>query len=955
MGNSPSQQIVEGAQGEPEEFDLNAISEGSGDDEMAPWKKKNLTKIYEQSGQANPASPATTSKPLRVGVSPQRKLQSTENAPQPLEDYDYPVLPVQDVEMTSPTQTVPNNYSTNMITVALPSPSLQVNGAKKIVGSKRKRDSSMVEVISSAKPKKRRGEKCSPPSSARPAQGETRQGATIAVKKLVGLEALERDAELALQQGSPSPPPSPRLPLTSDLRQAKAAASVVPEAEVAEDDAQVYEPPSKRSMATSVAKRTFPFVVKEAGESSRNLQDDADDSDDAFEDTYPDNSDGDSAIATPAPPPKNNPKHKRLTASRKSSSVVKQSPKTPVPVKPRSRRRVDLEASDDPEDTDQADDTGYTGRPSKRDKKRCDECGDVFTSHRVLKEHERETGHVIETPRIEITGRFSDDEIKKLEKFKSDFCRMHDIANHEFNNMMTDSTRRLPLQPWPYDIITKQDFLEQFYDVLPNRNKKSLARFRERNWQNATGLKDWTVEDDDQLTKLVRQLGGKWVEIGQAMTRTQDAVQQRWKKHLQYKDTKREGVWSPEETELLEKAIAAAKQKSGLAQDPSTDKRVAWTVISDALEGVRTPKQCSDHWCFLSEVRGLIPNRYRARMTKAGRKLRNPSYTPRGPSKKSAPISSTYVHDSESEVEGDSHANILSIEFEDAREDGDQGHQLESPELPPAPSRKTPKQIMTLSQAFANTQANTSALRRSQRHELEEPSDRPSPRLPSRARVHLPTIQAIPVHEDEEEIAETEEPVAIQEPSTFHSSNFNTSQNGDKAAQNASESESEEESKTDSEEDEEMISSARCRGLPSPELAASCDRSSHGAEPTKEEPVSNDDDLQPLPDIGLAEVKQDKKTAADADDTSSSGESGTDTDADDEDEDEDDASESGSDDDGNASEDSMEKDTRNDFMESIKQSARKAALVREKKIVKPVVESESESESDSDGESIAHG
>ena len=87
-----------------------------------------------------------------------------------------------------------------------------------------------------------------------------------------------------------------------------------------------------------------------------------------------------------------------------------------------------------------------------------------------------------------------------------------------------------------------------------------------------------------------------------------------------------------------------------------------------------------------------------------------------------------------------------------------------------------------------------------------------------------------------------------------------------------------------------------------------------------------------------------EKVPPDEDQTSSSGDS---DDASDEEE-----TASVSDDDG--SEDSMEKEARNDFMESIKQTAKKAALAKQKGNAVLKVE-ESDSDSDSDAESIAHG
>ena len=906
MGNSPSQQTAEGAQGEPEEFDLNAISDGSGDNRMAP-KKKTSPKAASKSKARKPRNSATTLKPSSVSASP-------------LGDHGHPSAPAKDMETKGPYET--SDDDPKVITV---SPVPRASLTKMAGGIKRKRESSFVAETPIEKPRKRQKGRSSSTSMESAERNPSKESLTPnkRVLRQSGLRALERDAGLASPEMTKQPQPSPRLPLVPDVLQENENVSDGSDVETIEDGAEVDEPPRQRSIATSVAKRTFPFVVKKAGESNRNLHDEGSDSDDAVEDKSSSDSDADSPDFTPSIRPAPKAKNKRLTTAEKPGSALKRPLRTPQSGRARTQNEFDVDASDDIVDQT---------RPSVRKKKTCAECAEVFRSRKLLEEHERSTRHVIDTFRTEVTGRFSDYEVQRLEKFKNDFCRIHEITGHQFNDMMTDSCRRGPNQPWSYDFISKQDFLQDYFDVLPNRNRKSMSRFRERNWQNATGNRDWTTEDDEQIIKLVGEIGPKWVEIGQALTRTQDAVQQRWKKYLQYRDTRKGGVWSPEETEILEKSVAGAKKRSGLSQNSSTDKRISWSLVSDALHGARTPKQCADHWQSLQESR--------ERKGRDGKTAKTPRASPQ---KRRKQLSTEYIDDSENEIEGEDQTRSTSENSEDVDDVGKQGDQ--SPELPPVPSKKTPSKITTLSQAFANTQANTSALRRSQRHSHVEMSDRPSPNLSMRPILQTPVLEETASETDEEEVPETEEAVIpIQEPSTFRSTPSEVAVAGNGTTSDESGPESEQESNNGSGEDEDVV------GSPGSEVSRSAESGSvleESPESAKPEPES-DDDLQTLPEIAPRDlINTDvEKPAVDQDDTSSSGDSNE------EDDESDEETTSGSSE--NESEDSMEKDTRNDFMESIRQSAQKAALAKQQNRVMPQLE-ETESDSDSDGDSIAHG
>ncbi|KAL2426224.1 hypothetical protein ABEF95_000631 [Exophiala dermatitidis] len=198
------------------------------------------------------------------------------------------------------------------------------------------------------------------------------------------------------------------------------------------------------------------------------------------------------------------------------------------------------------------------------------------------------------------TGQFTEEEINSLNNWRDMFCEDHNITHEQFNDMMADTIQRKKRDEWPWPFITKNDFLQEYYDVLPHRNRRSMLRYRERNFQNAAGSRNWTAEDDAQLIRLHKELGPKWAEIGRRMTRTSDAVSQRWRHRLALGHVE-QGEWSKEEQIKFKKILADLRRDSGTTDDLE-EWRIPWSKVSERM-GTRTAQQCSNHWRVLHAIK----------------------------------------------------------------------------------------------------------------------------------------------------------------------------------------------------------------------------------------------------------------------------------------------------------------------------------------------------------------
>jgi hypothetical protein len=252
----------------------------------------------------------------------------------------------------------------------------------------------------------------------------------------------------------------------------------------------------------------------------------------------------------------------------------------------------------------------------------CSKCEREFESMNFLLRHQSQANHPRETFHARRTGPFSEAEKQKLQQFLTSYCDAHGINETVFRQMMTDTSRRGRDETWSWPWVTRSAFLDEYFDVLPDRAHRSMHRYKERYFQNLDHNKEWTKEDDKLLLDLVAELGPKWIEIGLRLSRTQDSVTQRYKKKLKMADAAQSGPWSSRENDALEKAVGEVKDELGLAGTTDGDEGVPWFEVSKRMGGIRTAHQCSTRWCRVQRRKGTD----RRESAKAGGRVKSKEF-----------------------------------------------------------------------------------------------------------------------------------------------------------------------------------------------------------------------------------------------------------------------------------------------------------------------------------------
>ncbi|ETN42595.1 uncharacterized protein HMPREF1541_01752 [Cyphellophora europaea CBS 101466] len=364
----------------------------------------------------------------------------------------------------------------------------------------------------------------------------------------------------------------------------------------------------------------------------------------------------------------------------------------------------------------------------------CRHCEKQFATRAGLARHQKAQGHGTGNGLQGKTGRFSAEEEDRIERWRDQFCNDYGLNHYEFNEIMTASGKQ-GNATWPYKFISRKEFTKDYYDVLPERNVRSMRRYRER-FQNVDRSREFTADDDAEIISLVAQLGQKWNEIGDQLTRDPEILRQRWKNKLRFGGkgkTLKTGTWDAEEHARFKDAIKEMRRITISAGIEDVDS-FNWGAVSGRVKS-RSAQQCANHWRAMhgKSVNGVWVDSGLSRVMRE----QQPSKMEKRLA--GANLSKARIEDSDEEAtperEKAEQSDVPSDEDSDDKPDdseddaarseseGQESGEQEVSDKKKTPRRqrkpviqqdKTPGNRLTASQVFEQTQANTSTIKNSQ-------------------------------------------------------------------------------------------------------------------------------------------------------------------------------------------------------------------------------------------------
>lgn len=302
--------------------------------------------------------------------------------------------------------------------------------------------------------------------------------------------------------------------------------------------------------------------------------------------------DPDSHEAEPVEKVKSTPKEKKAPKEKKTPKEKATSNK---PAKERASKKTKSTANDD----DDSDAVGVAPKGHKR-------AIDITADRRRSK---------ISKPVEYKTGPLTTEEAQSLNSAIESYKRRNNLDDRGLTRTIWDDSKKR------YDNIWTE-----LRDAIPDRSRSTVYR-RIRTMFPMHEKREWTTEDDDQLTKLHEMMPGKWRQLGEELDRNPEDVRDRWRNHIIIKGKSRKvgkSSWSTEEEKELEDIVRDALEALGKLKegdDPRdfslADAGLTLAMVAEQLESGRDRIQLSWKWNKMQEKwqeeKGMLMVRHQGR------------------------------------------------------------------------------------------------------------------------------------------------------------------------------------------------------------------------------------------------------------------------------------------------------------------------------------------------------
>ncbi|KAJ9092071.1 hypothetical protein QFC19_008845 [Naganishia cerealis] len=140
------------------------------------------------------------------------------------------------------------------------------------------------------------------------------------------------------------------------------------------------------------------------------------------------------------------------------------------------------------------------------------------------------------------------------------------------------------------------DLVKAIAPSIPGRPLTSINAFIVRKYDPYVRKGPWTAQEDADLLAAYQQYGPSWDKISRIVERNETDCRVRYTNHLQIKQTRKRGLWSAEEEEMLQRTIADVCKAHKTTIKDTPNRPVPWAVVVKLMGGQRNALECREKW-----------------------------------------------------------------------------------------------------------------------------------------------------------------------------------------------------------------------------------------------------------------------------------------------------------------------------------------------------------------------
>ena len=142
-------------------------------------------------------------------------------------------------------------------------------------------------------------------------------------------------------------------------------------------------------------------------------------------------------------------------------------------------------------------------------------------------------------------------EITQIETLRSDWCRTNNKRERDFNDVIQANIRGNP---------QAVALFNEIQEIFPDHRRSYIQRFCRRKFHNFSARGVWSPEDDELLRRAVAEKGTQWKQVGEMIERFPEDCRDRWRNYLVNPEHRNREQWTESEVLNLASAIIDCMQ-----------------------------------------------------------------------------------------------------------------------------------------------------------------------------------------------------------------------------------------------------------------------------------------------------------------------------------------------------------------------------------------------------------